>query len=35
MSDTLLLIVGLFCTALAILAAVMTAQEFKNLDNEE
>jgi len=29
MSDTLVLVIGLFCTAITILGAVMTVQEFK------
>jgi hypothetical protein len=29
MSDNLILIIGLFCTALTILGAIMTIQEFK------
>ncbi len=34
MSDTLVLVIGLFCTAITILGAIMTVQEFKkNNDN--
>ena len=29
MSDTLVLVIGLFCTAITILGAIMTVQEFK------
>lgn len=32
MSDNLILIIGLFCTALTILGAIMTIQEFKKQD---
>jgi hypothetical protein len=31
-SDNLILIIGLFCTALTILGAIMTIQEFKKQD---
>ncbi len=34
MSETLVLVIGLFCTAITILGAIMTVQEFKkNNDN--
>ena len=29
MSDTLVLVIGLFCTAITVLGAIMTVQEFK------
>jgi hypothetical protein len=33
MSETLILIIGLFCTAMTILAAYMTVQEFKKMED--
>jgi hypothetical protein len=33
MSDTLVLVIGLFCTAITILGAIMTVQEFKKDNN--